>query len=243
MARTASSTILIKASNATISSTTAIDLYYGSYSSFETLNPSTKLFVNEQQTIGDLLAGICIPGNTVPSTETTITVAIGGDCNILEYITIEAQATPTPTPTASPTPTSLPITLAPTATPTLTPTPLTVYQFYESYVYIRGSVPDQGRFVWYSNNYQSISYATELISYLCNIPAAAVYSNTNYTVSTSRVNVYSAPNVNSYLNYIGLATNSTARYTVDQYEVTVIIENVATPTTPITTTGLYYQFT
>lgn len=243
MARTASSTIWIKASSATISGATEIDLYYGRYTSFAELNPNTKLFINDTQTISDLLNGICIPGNTVPSTETTITVAIGGECNILEYITIEAQPTPTPTPTASPTPTSLPITIAPTSTPTQTPSPLTVYQFYESYVYIRGAIPDQGRFVWYSNNYQSISYAEELISYLCNIPVAAVYSNTNYTVSTSRVNVYSAPNANSYLNYIGLATNSTARYTVDQYEVTVIIENVATPSTPITTTGLYYEFT
>ena len=131
MARLASSTIKIKISSTTISSDTAINLYYGPSESNR-----TQITGLGNLTVADLVTGYCIPGNTVPLGQDTLWVYFSGECSHNESITIDPGVipvtnTPTPTPTATlrPKPTESTPTPTPTATPTNTPSPVTYYYY------------------------------------------------------------------------------------------------------------------
>jgi len=122
MARTATSTILIKANpvGLTMSTDTPITLYKGAYSNNSPISP---LEVNETSlTVQNLVEGICIPSGVITSDINQIDVFFGDICQTYETIHLEQITTPTPTPTSTPTPTPTVGAFTPTPTPTPRPT-------------------------------------------------------------------------------------------------------------------------
>ena len=209
MARTASSTILIQTDTTTIGETEQVRLYLGQ-------GIGTRILTTQQFTVADLNSGICIPEDTVPSTENYITVEINGDCMIQEYIELEPiilpSVTPTPTPTntpaAGPSPT-------PTVTPTQTPAIAIGEVFGENFIYAREGFQDNGQLIWYSSGFTAVQNAQNFIKELCGL-SNTPSQNQNYTVTSTTVDMYKplAPYpYSNTLNFIQLG--SSASYFID----------------------------
>jgi hypothetical protein len=234
MARLASSTIFIQTDTSTISDSEIVQLYYG-------FGTSNRILDDRILTVGDLNDGVCIPGNTVPSTETTITVRVLGECQIEEYIPIEAVLVPTPTPTVTPTVTPPSI----TPTPTITPTPINIpgELFSEDFIYVRGGVQDDGRIVWNDTSFSSISSAQSFLSQLCNLSGTPSQS-VNYPVASQIVAIYSNTSPYPLINRMSFVIGgSTASYVIEPNQITIRLNNVFGISGSITQHGNRYVFT
>lgn len=222
MARTASSTILIQTDTSTISETALIRLYSGQ-------GTDNRILSTQQFTVGDLNTGICIPEGIIPSTVNYITVWIDSECDLQEYIELEPiiipSATPTPTPTGTPAPGPSP---TPTMTPTQTPAIAIGSLFGEDFVYARQGFQDNGQLVWYSSGFTDVMNAQNFIKELCGL-STTPSQNQNYTVTSTRVDMYSPQVPYPYSNTLNFTQfGSSASYFVDNIgnQVVVTLNNV-----------------